>query len=81
MNVVNWNEEEELLQIGKMDRAGFISLFLYIVFEVSLRTFLKDYFPTSVLPLLLAGICGTILGRSVGTVVEIHRVYTLHHPR
>jgi hypothetical protein len=81
MNVVNWNEEEEILMSGKMDKVGYISLGLYIVFEIGLRTFLKAYFPASVLPLLLAGIFGTLLGRAVGTLVEIHRVYLLNHPK
>jgi hypothetical protein len=79
MNVVNWNEEEEVLKSGKMDILGFASLLLYILFEVGFRTFLKDYFPESAVPLLLAGICGTILGRAIGTLFEMHKVYRLHH--
>lgn len=81
MNVVNWNEEKEVLMSGKMDKIGYGALVLYIVFEIGLRTFLKAYFPATVLPLLLAGIFGTLLGRAVGTLVEIHRVYLLNHPR
>lgn len=80
MNVVNWNEEEEVLKSGKMDRVGFVALGLYIVFEIGLRTFLNRYFPATVVPLLLSGICGTILGRAIGTLVEIHRVYQMQRP-
>ncbi|MDB5260402.1 MAG: hypothetical protein JWN37_633 [Candidatus Nomurabacteria bacterium] len=81
MNVVNWNEEEEILKSGKMDKAGWFALALYIVFEISLRTFLNANFPTFVIPLLLSGIFGTILGRAIGTLVEIHRVYEFNYTK
>ena len=32
MNVVNWNEEEEVVQTGRMDTVGYAVLGLYIVF-------------------------------------------------
>jgi hypothetical protein len=79
MSVVDWNEEEEILKVGKMDKIGYISLALYICFEVGLRTLLKSNFPLYMLPLLLSGIFGTIFGRAVGTLVEIHKVYTENH--
>ncbi len=79
MNVVEWNEAESIVQTGRMDAVGFAVIALYIVFEISLRTFLKDFFPLSVTTLLLAGIFGTIFGRAVGTVIEIHRVYKTSH--
>jgi hypothetical protein len=79
MSVYNWNEEEEIVVMGKMDTVGYLSLALYVVFEISLRTFLKDYFPTTVLPLLFAGIGGTLIGRAIGTLLEIHKVYLQQH--
>jgi hypothetical protein len=79
MSVVNWNEEEEVVQTGRMDMIGYITIGLYIVFEISFRTFLHDYFPMSATAYLLAGIFGTIFGRAVGTVIEIHRVYRATH--
>ena len=79
MNVIDWNEEEEVVKSGKMDRVGYIALVLYILFEISLRTLLREYFPTSTIPLLLSAIFGTILGRAIGTLVEIHRVYHMNH--
>lgn len=51
----------------------------YILFEMGLRTILRDYFPTSVLPLLFAVIGGTLLGRAIGTLIEIHRAYVKQH--
>lgn len=79
MSSYGWNEEEEVVTMRKMGTAGYLSLGLYILFEISLRTFLKDYFPASVLPLLFAGIGGTLLGRAMGTLLEIHKVYLQQH--
>lgn len=79
MNVVSWDEQAEEVSAGRMDILGFATIGLYIVFEISLRTFLKDFYPASATALLLAGIFGTILGRAIGTVVEIHQAYRLSH--
>jgi hypothetical protein len=76
---VSWNEEEEVIKSGKMDTLGFISLGLYVLFEIGLRTFLRDYYPAAAVPLVLATICGTLLGRVIGTLAEIHRVYLAQH--
>lgn len=75
MNVVNWNEEDEVLQIERMDRLGFVVLGLYIAFEVGLRTLLKDFYPVSATTFILAAIFGTLFGRAVGIIVEIRRVF------
>lgn len=79
MSVVNWNEESETVQAGRMDLIGYGVLALYVAFEIGLRTFLKDAYPTHVTVYLLAGIFGTLLGRAIGTIVEIHRVYLASH--
>lgn len=79
MTAVSWNEEESLVQTDRMDSIGFASLGLYIVFEIGLRTFLKDFYPATATTFLLAGIFGTLLGRAVGTVIEIHRVFKTTH--
>jgi len=81
MNVVNWNEAEEVLQLGKMDLLGYGALALYIVFEIGLRTFLKDFYPISGTVFLLAGVCGTLFGRVLGTLIEIHNVFTALHKK
>ena len=79
MNVVNWNEEEEIVQTGKMDIAGYLTIALYIAVEISFRTFLKDVYPLSSTAFLFAGIFGTIFGRAIGTVLTIHKVFRATH--
>lgn len=79
MNVVNWNEEEEIVQTGKMDIAGYLTIALYIAVEIGFRTFLKDVYPLSVTAFLFAGIFGTIFGRAIGTVLTIHKVFRSTH--
>lgn len=75
MSAVDWNEEKEVVEAGRMTIVGYATLGLYIAFEISLRTFLADYAPLYATTYLLAGISGTLLGRSVGTLLEIHAVY------
>jgi len=62
-----------------MDMVGYITLGLYIAFEIGLRTFLHDFYPVSATAFLLAGIFGTLLGRAVGTVLTIHNVFRTTH--
>lgn len=81
MNAVNWNEEEGMVKTSKMGTLGYMTLGLYIIFEVGLRTFLNSNFPLYALPLLLAGIFGTLFGRVIGTLLEIHRVYLFNHSK
>ncbi len=79
MTAVNWDEEKEVVQASRMDMLGYATLALYIVFEITFRTALHKYFPVSATGYLLSGIFGTIFGRAVGMVVEIHRVYLATH--
>jgi Na+/proline symporter len=70
MSKVVWNEEEEELQAGKMDIVGFASIGLYVLFEIGLRTFLKDAYPDSAMATvyILAGVGGTLFGRTFGMI-------------
>lgn len=79
MSVIRWNETEEQVEAGRMDMLGYASLALYIAFEVGLRTFLRDFFPLTATAFLLAGIAGTLCGRALGTLIEIHNVYKREH--
>lgn len=79
MNVVNWSEQNKVVRTGRMDIVGYVALSLYITFEIGFRTFLRDFYPVSATAFLLAGIFGTIIGRAVGTVIEIHRVFLAAH--
>jgi hypothetical protein len=80
MSVVQWNEKAELVETGRMDTLGYLSLALYIGSEISLRTFLDGVFPGHAIAYLLAGIAGTLLGRAFGSLYEMHRVYLAAHP-
>jgi hypothetical protein len=80
MSAVHWNEEEKVVQISKMDILGYVTLGLYIAFEIGFRTFLSDFFPIATTAYLLAGIFGTLFGRVMGMVTEIHKVYRFEHP-
>jgi hypothetical protein len=79
MTVVEWNEEESMLRTSKMDIVGFASIGLYILFEIGLRTFLRDFYPAFATIYVLAGVGGTLLGRAVGTLIEMHRVFIAAH--
>jgi len=75
MSSVNWNEDDEMVQAASMDALGYASVGLYIVFEIGLRTFLHNAYPVSATVFVLSGICGTLLGRGMGMVMEIRRVF------
>jgi hypothetical protein len=79
MTGVEWNEEESMLRTSKMDIVGFASIGLYILFEIALRTFLRDSYPALATVYVLAGVSGTLLGRAIGTLIEMHRVFIAAH--
>lgn len=81
MSPVNWNEEEETVQTSRMDKIGYLTLGSYILFEIGLRTFLSSAFPVSSAAYLFAGIFGTLFGRAVGIMVNIHKVFLSAHPK
>lgn len=81
MSMIKWDEEDEVERVGNMDAVGFSALGFYILFEIGLRTFLSAYFPPSAPPLLLAVVFGIVLGRALGTLIEIHKVYLKYHTR
>lgn len=76
MNKLVWNEEEELIKTARMEWLGGAVLVLYIAFEISLRTLLNTEFSGTfaATAYLLAGIGASLLGRSLGTIVAIHRL-------
>ena len=79
MSPVQWNEEKEVVETGRMDTLGYIILALYIVLEIGLRTFLIDFFPLDATTFVLAGVFGVLFGRVIGTLIEVHRVYRVAH--
>ena len=79
MSPIEWNEEKEVVQAGAIGALGWITIALYIAFEIGVRTALKDFLPVSSTAYILATIFGVIFGRAVGMIVEIHRVYRATH--
>jgi len=81
MSPVQWNEEQEVVEAGKMDVFGYSMIGLYIVFEIVIRTVLTNYFAGNAEAFIYAAVFGIIFGRACGMIVEIHRVYTVTHQK
>lgn len=79
MSVIQWNEEQAIVEAGRMDAVGYTLIALYIAFEIGLRTFLKDFYPVSETAFILAAVAGTLSGRAFGTLVEVHHVFVRTH--
>lgn len=79
MNGITWNEQEESVQLLQMNGVGYSIIALYIVFEIGLRTFVNSVFPASALVFLLAGVFGSLFGRTMGMIMRIHEVYRVSH--
>ena len=69
MNTLVWDEENQMISTGRMDIIGVLIIFLYIGFEVSLRTIIDGQFDmvAGSSGYLLIGIGASLFGRSVGT--------------
>ncbi len=76
MNKVVWDEEQEIITITRIERLGVLIIILYVLFEISLRTFLNYEFTEgfAATAYLLAGISCTLLGRSVGTILAVKKL-------
>ena len=75
MNVMSWNEEVSVVQAEKMDKIGFFVLVIYIIFEIGIRNLFKSYIPHFATVFIMDIIFGTILGRVIGMMADIHRVF------
>jgi len=76
---VQWNTETEQVESASMGALGYSMIGLYIVFEIGARTVLSNELGASAEGYVFALIFGLILGRTLGVVAEIHRVYTATH--
>jgi hypothetical protein len=76
---VQWNEGTEQVEGASMGYLGYGMIGLYILFEVGARTLLGDVVGADYQAYLFSLIFGVIFGRTMGVVVEIHRVYTAEH--
>ena len=81
MNTLEWDEENQMISTGRMDIIGVLIIFLYIGFEVSLRTIIDGQFAmvAGSSGYLLIGIGASLLGRSVGTWWNISTFATKHN--
>jgi len=80
MTPVAWNEKTEMIESGSMGTLGWSLVGLYVVFEIAARTELARILPAGGTEgYVLALIFGVILGRAIGVVIEIHRVYRKTH--
>lgn len=78
---VVWDEGAAAVSVGKMDVVGFVTLVLYYVFDIVLRSVLLHVYAGSDLyvirGLLVAGVFGAVVGRLLWFVVAIRRAHRL----
>lgn len=76
MNKPVWDEEKEIISMGRMDTTAFIILAFYFLFEIGLRTALEvEYGGTpAVIGYILCGVAPVLLGRALGTLIAVNKV-------
>lgn len=79
MTRVQWNTDTEQVESASMGALGYGMIGLYIVFEIGARTLLSDFLGAGAEGYIIALIFGVILGRTLGVVADIHRVYKSTH--
>jgi len=79
INTVGWDEEKRIVQTGRMDVLGIAVLILYIGFDIYSKNLLQDAYPASSSTFLLAILFGTLFGRAMGTIVDIHKVFVSNY--
>jgi len=75
ISVVNWNEEEEEIQTGRLDVVAIATIALYIIFDLVAKSYIKDLYPDAASVYIIATIFGTVFGRAIGTIVRINKVF------
>ena len=80
LNAAEWNEEQEIVAAKRIDKVGFAAIAAYILIVIGLRMFLNQNFHEEVTMLVLSLVVGMLLGRVVGTILEIHRAFRAAHP-
>ena len=75
LNVVNWDEDQQLMVLGRIDRTGTIILVFYIIIRLLTRTALHNLYHNIITlwGLTLSILFGVALGRLVGTFLIIYR--------
>lgn len=77
INKITWDEEEEVVKLGKFDLATFVILGLYIGYRFSIHIFLQASFQKAILVsgYSLATLVGGIIGRVFGMIWNINRIH------
>lgn len=81
INKITWDENEEIIKLGKFDIATFVILLIYIAYRISIHYYLANHFDDAIsvsgysLGTLVGGIIGRLLGM-VWTVNRVHREIT-----
>ena len=80
LNAAEWNEEQEIVAAKRIDKVGFAAIAAYILIVIGIRMFLNQNFHEEVTMLVLSLVVGMLLGRIMGTTLEIHRAFQTAHP-
>lgn len=77
INKLTWDEDEEVVKIGKFDLATFIILAGYIIYRILIHVFLENAFHKAILVsgYSLATLVGGIIGRILGMIWLINRIH------
>lgn len=77
MNKITWDEEKEVVSIGRFDRTSFIIIGIYVLYRLGMSIFLKEYYQSAIAisGFSLSAIWGGMLGRLIGTVYIIKRIH------
>ncbi len=76
-NVIVWDEEKEMISVGKMDALGAIVFACYFGFDFLVKLVLADRFDTAttVTGLTLSIVFGTLFGRLIGTLISVQKTH------
>ncbi len=74
---ITWDEEKEVVSIGKFDVASFIILIIYVAYRVLVKLFLESHFTSAIAisGFSLAILFGGMAGRLIGTRHAIKRTH------
>ncbi len=74
---ITWDEEKEVVSIGKFDIASFVILLIYVGYRLLVKLFLESHFTSAIAisGFSLAILFGGMAGRLVGTRHAIKRTH------
>ncbi len=76
LNKITWDEEKEVVSIGRFDLASFVILIIYIGYRILVDFYLKNHFTgIAISGFGMATLFGGMAGRLIGTRQTIGRVH------